>query len=542
MRAPLEAIGGRLWLGLVGTALLLAGCASPGDRAQERSERAADQLSPTEPDEQVREEESDATTQALDDALAAPGLGDPLELQPDDPRFDITADGVDARSFFHGLVEDTPYNVVVHPDVEGELSLTLRDVSVPEVMDTVREIYGYEYKQARTGFLILPARPRAEVFHLDYLNVNRSGHSGTRITSGEIAADNDDDAVLGSQVRTSSTSDLWAQIEETVTRMIEDDDTASVVASPAAGTLAVRGMPESLRRVEEFVDRLQGSLNRQVILEARILEVELGDDFQAGISWESIGRQGGRPLEGSFGPGDNLELGQAGVFSIGVTRGEEGQRGFFEGFLRALEQQGDVQVLSTPQVSTLNNQKAVIKAGTDSFFQTDLSINYRTFTDDAGDRRVQPELDPDFEPFFSGIALDVTPQIEESGWINLHVQPSVTEVRERERTLRTGRGEDEVRFSLAESDVRQSDSIVRARSGEMIIIGGLIEEREEQETSRVPLLGRMPLLGWLFTQERQESSKYELVILLRPRVVGEDTWAGELEEHSQRIQGLYDRY
>ncbi|MBK5942650.1 pilus (MSHA type) biogenesis protein MshL [Halorhodospira halophila] len=542
MKAALGVVRLRLWLGLAGAAVLLGACASPGERAQERSDRAAEQLAPTEPDGQVREDDSVASTQALEEALGAPGLGDPLELQPEDPRFDIIADGVDAGAFFHGLVEDTPYNVVVHPEVEGELSLTLRDVSVPEVMDTVREIYGYEYKQARTGFLILPARPRAEVFHLDYLNVHRSGHSGTRVTSGEITSDDGGDGVIGSRVDTSSNSDLWGQIEETVTRMIEDDETASVVASPAAGTLAVRGMPESLRRVEEFVDRLQASLNRQVILEARILEVELGDDFQAGISWESIGRQDGRPLEGSFRPGDNLELSQAGVFSIGITRGVDGQRGFFEGFLRALEQQGDVQVLSTPQVSTLNNQKAVIKAGTDSFFQTDLSINYRSFTDGAGNQTVQPELDPDFEPFFSGIALDVTPQIEESGWINLHVQPSVTEVRERERTLRTGRGDDEVRFSLAESDVRQSDSIVRARSGEMIVIGGLIEEREEQETSRVPLLGRIPLLGWLFTQERQTSSKYELVILLRPRVVGADTWAGELEEHSQRIQGLYDRY
>ena len=517
---------------LLGAIVLLSACATVDeDRDERRAESAQDWVASEEERERARAEEPTAEVpEEVGEALSMAPPIDPLELQAEEPRFDITADGVPAAAFFHGLVEDTPYNVVVHPEVEGEVSLSLDDVSVPQVMEAVREAYGYEFQRTDVAYLVLPARLESRLFHLDYLDIRRSGDAGTRVAAGDLADDDDaGDAISGSQISTESLSELWSDIEAAIERMIagEAEEGASVVASPAGGTLAVRATPTTLNQVETFMERLQRNLDRQVVLEARIVEVELDERFEAGIEWEAIGTDSGQDLSAGVETGPELSPDLDATFGVGVLR-----EGAFDAVLRAIDRQGDVQVLSAPRVSTLNNQKALIKVGTDAYFQTDVELDTRTTLD-----QVVTEVDPEFEPFFSGIALDVTPSINEADIVTLHVQPSVTEVREVERTIE--RGDETVSFALAESDVRQSDSIVRAEDDEIIVIGGLMEEREEDVDARVPVLGHIPLINNLFTYQRQETSKFELAILLRPRVVDEQTWEGEIDAQMERIDELY---
>ena len=507
----------------------LAGCAGLERSGEERAEQARAHVDADEERETI--EMAAEPPEELEAALEGGALRDPLELRADEPRFDLTVDDVEATRFFQGVVEDTPYNVVVHPEVEGRISLSLTDVSIPEIMDTAAEVYGYRIQRTDTAYLVRPAQVVSRLYHLDYLNVDRDGESGTRVTSGEITAE-DGNGLIGSRVETVSESHLWGRIEETVEGMLAGDhEDAAVVASPAAGTLAVRATPAGLRQVDAFVERLQGSLNRQVILEARIVEVELDDAVRAGLDMlEAEGTDSGRVVEGEFSPTGGAGVGGDEAFGITLLR-----EGTFEGVLNALQARGDLQVLSSPRVSTLNNQKAVIKAGTDEFYQTDLNISRQTV-----DNQRVAEIEPDFEPFFSGIALDVTPQVDADGWVTLHVQPSVTEVQDVARSVDVGGEVGQIDFRLAQSDVRQSDSIVRARDGEMIVIGGLIEERDEERTARVPLLGHIPLLGALFTHQRVESQEYELVILLRPHVVDEGTWAGAVEERSRSLERRFE--
>nr|WP_242467992.1 pilus (MSHA type) biogenesis protein MshL [Halorhodospira neutriphila] len=527
--------GGALLL----AAALLSACAGAPRSGEERAEQVRERLDLPQGEAPEAAELDPTPPDSVASALRAPSALAPSALRAEQPRFDLTVDNVPAREFFHGVVEDTPYNVVVDPEVEGTVSLTLRDVAVPEIMATVEQVYGYQIRRTETAYTVTPARLDSRLFELDYLNVQRTGSSSTRISSGDISGEGGGDGNgggSGSEVETSSKSALWSDIEETVERMLSGHEGASVVASPEAGTLAVRALPATLRKVEAYVGRLQRSLNRQVILEARIVEVELSDGFRAGIDWSALGSDAGRVLSGSVSATGEAAVGTEGTFELNVFRGSgEGQDGpaSFTGVLSILERRGDLQVLSSPRVSTLNNQKAVIKAGTDSFYQTDINIDRRTVND-----QLLTELEPEFEPFFSGVALDVTPQVGEDGWITLHIQPSVTQVEDVARSLQLS-GEDTISFRLAESDVRQADALVRARDGEMIVIGGLIDEREETATSRVPLLGRIPLLGWLFTQQRQQTQEYELVILLRPRVVEQGTWAERLEERSEHLQQRY---
>jgi MSHA biogenesis protein MshL len=202
----------------------------------------------------------------------------------------------------------------------------------------------------------------------------------------------------------------------------------------------------------------------------------------------------------------------------------------FSALIELLETQGDVQVLSSPRISTVNNQKAVIKVGSDEFFVTDVSSDTVTGTTTT----TSPDIT--LTPFFSGIALDVTPQIDPDGRVTLHIHPTVSEVTDQTKDI-TVAGQTQS-LPLAFSTVRESDSIVSANSGQVVVIGGLMKDQLQKRDASVPLLGRLPGVGSLFRHTQSISRKSELVILLRPMVVESHTWNRAVDASRQRFKSL----
>jgi MSHA biogenesis protein MshL len=508
--------------------------------------------------------------------MAALLFGSAMAPAADEPRFDVSVTEAAARSFFEGLVEGTAYNVVLEPGVSGNISLKMHGVTVPEVLEAVRDTYGYDFHKTPGGYVISVPGLRTRIFQVNYLDVERRGTSRTRVSSGQPSQtptsnasagngngsnngsagsssglseppgnifhrDGNDSQqstqvtdITGSSISTRTASDFWTDLVANLRMLVGSEGGREIVINPASGVVVVRGTARELRDVQQFLDNVQDVAVREVVLEAKVIEVELSSGLQAGINWAALATSGNHRFtvsqtvpqgQGGFNtsnllnqPGRAVDLQPGanplanipintlgGAFSLAINATD------FTAFIDLLATQGKTHVLSSPRVATLNNQKAVIKAGADQFFVTGVSSNTVVGTASATSSNVQ------LTPFFSGVALDVTPQISEDGSVLLHIHPTISDVTEQVKNFSVAGTPNSLPLAL--SQVRESDSVVRAASGQVIVIGGMMRTTSSDHNYGVPLLGSIPLLGNLFRSKQRTTVRSELVILLRPVVV-----------------------
>jgi MSHA biogenesis protein MshL len=568
--------------------LLLSACQSVPEKESPTMSSIREALNASESTSQTTSAEPPPEVQR---ALLPPASTSLGRVKPQVPTFDVSVNEASARQFFMSLVEGTPDNMVVHPEVAGTLTLHLKNVSTEDVMATVRDVYGYEYRYSHGVYQVFPSRMRSQVFNVNYLDIRRQGGSRTRVSSGQVSqapsggsgndAANDSNAqgsgsgstmsnrgrsgtddqnsFSGAQVTTRTEADFWRDLETSLKMIIGEETGRKVVTNPLSGTVLIRAMPRELLDVEEYLNTLQNAVSRQVIIEAKILEVQLDDAFQTGVNWNALIEDGNRAIKlGQFGGGtvfrdgvseladtlvplNNLGLTNSAA-AFGGVFAMQAHIGDFNTLIELLKTQGDVQVLSSPRVSTVNNQKAIIKVGTDEYFVTDIDVETDT-TSGVSNRSTDVTL----TPFFSGVALDVTPQIDVDGRITLHVHPAISEVTADNKDLGIATSSDDgndaderaFRVPLAKSTIRESDTIIRAENAQVVVIGGLMQDLVRDNVASTPFFGDLPVLGNMFRHTRKVSTKTELVILLRPLVVDNNrVWAQEIRQTTERFDAI----
>ena len=484
-------------------------------------------------------------------------------------RFDIKVKNLPIKTFLLSLVKGTEINIVPHPDLEGNVSLDLKNVTIHDVLGKLSSAYEYDFNLNSSGYDVYKPKISSKVYKIDYLNIQRIGKSHTRVSSGQVSESgsqqtNSDtnlesngaaaqDSSSGTEVNTVSKNSFWDDLRRSIVAIIGEEDGRSVVINAHSGVIIVRAMQSEQRSVEKYLDLTQAIISRQVLLEAKIVEVVLSDSYQTGINWAALAESGNKSLLvgqtgggtvlngnglsdiagniGNLNPGAYLPIdGTAasafgGAFSMAIKTAD------FAAFIEALETQGDVHVLSSPRVSTINNQKAIIKVGSDEFFVTDVTTE--TVTNNSTSQSINVEL----TPFFSGVALDVTPQIDNGDMVTLHIHPSVSKVNEKVKEISVSSSET-FKIPLALSTIRESDSIVQAKSGQVIVIGGLMQNAVSDNSAGVPFLSDIPIIGGLFRYEKNNSRKSELVILLRPVVIkNSQQWDSILDSKITRAIG-----
>ncbi|MBF0342081.1 MAG: hypothetical protein HQL95_14130, partial [Magnetococcales bacterium] len=306
---------------------------------------------------------------------------------------------------------------------------------------------------------------------------------------------------------------------------------------------------------------------RQVVLEAKILEVELSDGFQFGVDWLAINKglgsdrfpplstepNGSKTFVSSMaeqvvstgsGSSGSTVLDLNPLFTKGFVASQSGagapfslafRAHDFTTFLGLLAKQGKVQVLSSPRIATINNQKAVIKVGEDGFFITGMMAPVASST--LGGSVGSEDPTPIFTEMFTGVALDVTPQIGENGIVTLHVHPMVRTVQDKEKNFKIKDKFHSVPMAL--STTRETDSVIRVGSGEVAVIGGLLKKEQRLDVDKLPLLGDLPGVGVLFQKARESWYKSELVILIRPIVVDvQHDWTTERNRTADRVNSM----
>ncbi len=559
---------------------IFGGCAMPASK-QETFDLIKSEMSKAAAASKVKPADADAVSASLLPALT---LDLPPARKPMDERFNLNFSNAPAAQFFMGIVSGTRYNMLVHPDVTGSISANLKDVTLFEALDAIRELYGYDYKVEGSRIYIKPLSLQTRVFQINYLAASRKGSSDIRVTSGSISdsvgasnsnanqtgqnsaqgnnssGNNASQATTSSKISTTSNNDFWSELKMSLELLAgAGKDGRQVVISPQSGVVVIRAMSDEMRNIAAYLKATQLSVDRQVILEAKILEVELNDEYQSGINWASFASLRSSPNTrtslGFVSPGTNLSTTTITASDTGITAtagtalgatakaagslfGLAFQTANFAALLSFLESQGNVHVLSSPRIATLNNQKAVLKVGKDEFFVTKLTTTPGTVSTSG---TTTPTVSVDVQPFFSGVALDVTPQIDDSGNIILHVHPSVNNVTTIEKTVNAGSA-GTISLPLASSVVSETDSVVRGQDGHIVAIGGLMRQSNTNDRSQIPGAGEVPLFGGLFRNTKQLAQKRELVILIKPTIVqGDGAWEQDVLESQNRIQNMAPR-
>jgi len=517
-------------------------------------------------------------------------------------------------------------------DAAGKrVSFKLKNITLFDALDAIRDVYGYDYSVEGRRIVVQPAELQSRLYYVNYILGQRRGVSDIQViggasvgtssstsTSTTSSTSSSYGSVQASGMSTTVKSDIWGEAEDALRTLLGCNIPKNIAANPLAvrpvttpttganasradvtqpgealmgerlrgvdgctqgralsinamsGTILVRGMPTELRMVERMLKTMQMNISRQVIIESKIIDVELSKDAQQGINWSQFsgglqrlsvggnannvglnqpsavaGQIGGTTLAGQAATsttsatlgttlGSLLGTSRATQSAIGNSGGIALQATNFAALINFLESQGRVHVLSSPRIATLNNQKAVIKVGSEEPFVTNIVGGTSQFVAGTSLAVTNPTLT--YQPFFSGIALDVTPQIDAEDNITLHVHSMVNRVSEKSK-IALPDGSASVPFAV--NTMNETDSVVKSRDGQVVVIGGLMSERNSDTRGGVPGVRDVPLAGGLFNFGSQQASKRELVILLKTTVVkDDDTWASMISETEERINGM----
>lgn len=546
-------------LALVTAIVLLPACASGGG-ATDPSTAPAPAPAPAWEDSQgappmgmARSSFSEAPATSIEESLDETGY-DPGRT------YNLTVRDTDVRAVLLAIARESDLSIVIEPDVNGLVTQDIRGVTLPVLLQSLLEPLGLSYRVESSVLKIRQREMETRFFFLDIVQTDRTGTRSMGVNTGQNGggvagsvgvAGGGGSGVAGggsgqrggggsASVQSTDPSFIWDDITQGVVFLMGsgygglaggaydpldprrrvrgglggfgggfgDTEGPALHVNRTAGTVMVRHYPDVLDEIADYLDSVEEIAQRQVLIEAQIVEVVMRKSFSAGVDWNVVFRDLGVSLGQAVGAG-GINIFQAAISRDSVTA-----------VIGAMANQGDVNVLSSPSVVTLNNQVALLSVGTQEVFFTTTTVF------NGQGNLAQTITSPG--TVTNGVILSVTPQISADGWVNMSIQPAITNLAG-EAVSPNGD-----RFPIM--DVRVTDNVIRVQEGETIFIGGLLEDVVQEQETKTPVLGDVPILGSLFKRVDQSNRKADLVIMITPTIMNGERVREMMRDQLQRIE------
>ncbi|OAD23570.1 type II and III secretion system protein [Candidatus Thiomargarita nelsonii] len=428
------------------------------------------------------------------------------------------------------LARDAKLNVDIHPKLTGTVTLNAVNQTLPQLLERIAKQVDLRYQFDGTLLTISPDLPYMRLYKIGYVNLSRKT-SGEVSVATEIARTGSgiyQGTDLGGNISTTkitneSTHQFWESLKKNILTILagNKDDVLEdkVIINPESGVMTVRATQKQHQEIQSFVDQVLGEVQRQVLIEATIAEVRLNDQYQTGIDWKRI--VGHYTYTQSM---TGAHFAKSPVFSM--TYSESDSRfGNLSATVRLLEQFGTVKVLSSPKIMALNNQTAILKVVDNIvYFTTEVEIN-------ETETKTRETFTTEINTVPVGLVMSVTPQISENGVVILNIRPTISRIIDFKQDPNPTLADAGMVNLIPEIQVREIETVLKVNNGEMVIIGGLMEDSTHKNTQGVPFLSKLPLIGDLFSYRDDKYTQTELVIFLRPIVVKDANLSGDLREY-----------
>jgi general secretion pathway protein D len=503
----------------------------------------------------------------IPEVVRAPSLVPPPEPEGKVELYSVVVQDVPVRELLFELARDAKLNIDIHPEISGNVTLNAIDQTLPQILTRLARQVSIRWNLQRPNLVIELDKPVLRTYRIDYVNITRKSKGEVGVATsiattgsaagnvsgggGSSAGGNGSTTVLSQE----SNNMFWTTLVANLRSILgESGGTAadgeagkaaatggaaadggagkaaatggsSIISNPESGLITVRATASQHEEIQKYIDLLMQRSLQQVLIEATVVEVRLSDRYQAGVDWATLARDGGRLGFVQSLIGTNLALPPVTTLTINKSADPDA----LAGTIKMLEQFGDIKVLSSPKVMTLNNQTAMLKVVDNKVYFT-IEVEVEEATKDTVEKRTYTST---LHSVPIGFVMAVTPQISEGGQVTLNVRPTISRIIGYVKDPAVTLVDNRVVSEVPEVQVREVESILKVASGQIGVLGGLMQDTLDKSTEGIPGLSRVPLLGNLFSYRDDIASKTELIIFLRPVVIKQADVNADLRSYKE---------
>lgn len=516
------------------------------------------------------------TTKIPPPVLHAPYVPPPSTKTPKTELFTVVVDQVPAKELLFALARDAKLNVDIDPRIKGVVSMNAIDQTLSQLLDRIAKQLDLRYQLIDNQLNISLDLPYVQTYKVDYVNMSRDSESRVTVatqvaTSSGVATGSSGSGGTGASNNSQtaiidiSKNHFWETLEKNINAILLTEErstitrrkqlkassktdevaTASkasdieeekeekvtqnnVMINPESGMISVRATARQHNEIKSFLDKVSNSVQRQVLIEATIIEVTLNDQYQSGINWQRLG--------GKFNIIQNFSQMNSGTQPFyGVSYADKNSGiGDISAAIKLLESFGNTKVLSSPKIMALNNQSAILKVVDNHVYFTITVQDSEATTVSA--RRTTYETKVQTVP--EGLIMNITPQISADDHVMLNVRPTISRIIGYKNDPNPALANANVVSQVPIVQIREIESLLKIRSGNIAMIGGLMQNTAKQGTDGIPIVSKLPVVGDLFSQRDDQYKKSELVIFIRPVVIKDAAINGDFQHYRQYLPDL----